>query len=269
MPEDSGLFAFSENDLARIRSETPIEYLEFHKELASTNDLSLELAALDDVPLPLLVLTEKQTAGRGQRERHWWSSPGALTFSFSFSTEQFELPPEQWPKVSLTAGLAICEALEELLPGDVVQVKWPNDVYAQGKKICGILVESPSVSQRRLVIGVGINVNNSVQDAPAEVAELATTMADLQGNPTPLAAVLIKVVRNLSDRLPWIGTRDEELAARWRQTSLLIGLKVAVENPAGSCQGICRGIDGDGALLVETGEGEQRCLAGTVSILPD
>ena len=269
VPYDNSHLGFSDSDLDRIRSEAPIGYLEFHQELPSTNDLALELSGQEEVPLPLLVLTQNQTAGRGQRTRHWWSFPGALTFSLAICTNELELPPELWPKVSLTAGLAICETLEELLPGEEVRIKWPNDVHIQNKKICGILVESPGVQQRRLVIGIGINVNNTVAEAPAEVAEIATAMCDLKGDPTPLADVLVKVVRQLVDRLQCIGTGDDQLVEQLRDRSLLTDLRVVVENATGQCSGICRGIDGDGALLVETDSGVQRCLAGTVAIVKE
>ena len=269
MSEGNSFFGFLEEDLVRLRRLAPLQYVEFHPELTSTNDLAIDLSAQDDVPLPLLILAERQLAGRGQRERQWWSSPGALTFSLVVSTEQMQLPTELWPKVSLTTGLAVCESLEGFLPEEQVQIKWPNDVFVQGKKICGILVESPSVQRGQLVIGIGINVNNSVTDAPDELAEIATTMVDLKGDPTPLVEVLVSVVEHLVDRLQWIGTRDDQLQDRWRSRSLLTGRSVTVETVTGILHGVCRGIDGDGALLLQTEQGVRPCLAGTVTLAED
>ena len=87
---------FSTADLARIQSETYLRAVEYHRQLPSTNDLALELAPRDDVELPLLVLTEQQTAGRGRGENQWWSSAGTLTFSLLIEAEANGLRPDRW-----------------------------------------------------------------------------------------------------------------------------------------------------------------------------
>ena len=272
MPNDSdapSTTVFTDADLERIVQETPIEGLEYRKDVASTNDLALELGDQAGAPLPLLVLAESQTAGRGRRTNQWWSSAGALTFSLVVNAEQMHLPPELWPQVSLTAGLAVCEALEEKLPGQSGQLKWPNDVFVQGKKICGILVETPGLRQGQLVIGIGVNVNNSAVDAPSELKDSVIAMCDVAGEQFSLAEILVRVVGHLVDRLDWVGKRDEDLRRFWRNRCRLTNRRVHVETDGESLEGDCKGIDDDGALVVEYAGRIQKCLAGTVTLLAD
>src|SRR5690606_15388684 len=125
---------------ARIRSETFVRHVEQHVEIGSTNDRALELAADPELPTPAIVLTERQTAGRGRGANVWQSRPGALTFSLLIDPPA-GLAPERVPLVSLAAGLAAREAIASAAPGHIAKVKWPNDVYLDGRKVCGILTE--------------------------------------------------------------------------------------------------------------------------------
>src|SRR5262245_22186345 len=112
-------------DLARIAESNLVQSVDHHASLASTNDRALELAGRDDAPLPLLVLTDQQTGGRGRGGNRWWSAPGALTFSIVLETPA-ALAPGDRPQAALVAGLAVCETLERLVPGAAWRVKWPN-----------------------------------------------------------------------------------------------------------------------------------------------
>lgn len=264
---DDSFAVFTAADLERIRVETPVEQVEFHRDLASTNDLALELAGREGFRFPLLVLAESQTAGRGRRTNRWWSAGGALTFSLLLETGATQLPPSRWPQASLTAGLAVCEALEELLADVEIHLKWPNDVYLQRRKVSGILVEAPRLQPGKLVLGIGINVNNSLAGAPDDVSNMATTLCDVAGHRFPLVDVLVRVLDKLARRLDWIGSRDRELRDRWRQRCLLTNRRVQIDTISGRLVGVCQGIDDEGALLLHTDEGSQRYLAGTVTLL--
>jgi BirA family biotin operon repressor/biotin-[acetyl-CoA-carboxylase] ligase len=273
---DSSPAAFTKADLRRVQIETFVQQIEFHRELTSTNDLALQMANQDGLSYPLLVLAEIQTAGRGRRENRWWAAGGALTFSLLLETdsplqadgsEAGQLPPHRWPLVSMTAGLAICEALEELLPKVKIQLKWPNDVYIQGRKVCGILVETPRLRSGKLVLGVGLNVNNSITSATEEVSKTASALCDVSGSPFPLADVLVGLLNKLKERLDWIGVRDQELRDRWRKRCLLTNRRVQVDTDNSQLVGLCQGIDDEGALLLDTKEGRKQCFAGSITLL--
>ena len=268
---------FLPTDLERIVTETFIACVDYHEVIDSTNDRALELVHEADEQFPLLVLAESQTAGRGRGTNEWWSSRGALTFSVLLATDVAGLPMERWPQVSLTVGLAVCEALEELLTRGVpmtslatlpvVQLKWPNDVYLEGRKISGILVEAPPNRQGRLLLGIGINVNNSVAGAPKELQSTATALCDLTGRQFALTDVLIMVLQRLAERLQPDDLWNAKVREGWRERCFLTGKKIHIDLGVRQSEGVCQGIDEEGALLLDV-EGEvERHFAGVVTLL--
>jgi BirA family biotin operon repressor/biotin-[acetyl-CoA-carboxylase] ligase len=260
------LTQFSQSDLDRIRISTFVEQVDYHHEIASTNDRAMKLAVEPDLIMPALVLAEFQTNGRGRGTNQWWSQSGALTFSLLVETDAWRLPLRRWPQASLTIGLAICEALESLSEDSVFQLKWPNDVYFNQRKVCGILIEVPPARKGVMVIGVGINVNNSVQRGPAELHSSAIALCDATARDLGLIDVLLPALTHIRDRLGWIGHRDEELRTKWRERCMLTGRRISLDSGMRSVTGVCHGIDNDGALLVTTANGTQRCLAGTITV---
>lgn len=250
-------------DLCRIASETACT-LEFQPEVDSTNDWALRLVTDDERCWPLLVLTGKQTAGRGRGANVWWATEGALTFSLVVDPSSLIVPFESWPQVALVCGLAICEALEPIYPRGVFGLKWPNDVYLNGRKVCGVLVEASANTPRRLVIGVGINVNNSFTSAPAELRETATSLSDTAGAPFDLSETLIAVVQRMLCRIDQFGAASGEYAGEFQQYCLLTGRLVQVDSGRSRLAGRCQGIDSSGALVVATPEGIKKLYSGTV-----
>lgn len=256
---------FTAADWDRVLRSTFVRQVEFHREIRSTNDRALELARQAGRQYPLLVLAEEQIAGRGRGANRWWAGRGALTFSLLLETQALDLPPRRWPQASLTAGLAVSEAIETMLADRCVQLKWPNDVYVRGRKACGILVEVPPRGDGRVVVGIGINVNNSLREAPPELQATATALCDAAQREFAVIEVLEQVLVRLAERLQGIGRQDEELRNRWRERCLLTGRDVQVKLGGRTVEGTCRGIDEEGALVVDTAHGVERCLAGVVT----
>jgi BirA family biotin operon repressor/biotin-[acetyl-CoA-carboxylase] ligase len=261
--------ALSSFDLGRMSRESFIADVEFHTELDSTNDRAIALAAEQDIATPLLVLTERQTAGRGRGQNHWWSAPGSLTFSLLFDTATIGVPMDRWPQVSLAAALAIRQTIADLLPGDDVRVKWPNDVFLRSRKVAGILVEIPPVRPQKLVLGVGINVNNSFTTAPAELREKATSLIDNQNlrchATFDLTELLLRILQQVAAELTPLKASATGLATRWRPHCFLDGRTVHIASGATTHIGLCRSIDETGALHLETESGRHRLLSGVVS----
>lgn len=245
----------------RIQRETMVAAVELFESLHSTNDHALQRAADSDCPRPLLVVAEQQTAGRGRGANRWWSESGALTFSLLLEggTDDPAAP------ISLAVGVAVCDAIRSLHAGLEPGVKWPNDVFLDGRKIAGILIERPSHDRRDYVVGIGLNVNNSLQQAPADVADVATSLIDVAGSPRDLHAVLAELLHQIDRAVSSLATNPEWLRARWRELCILDGRHVLVEAGNRQVAGICRGIDNSGALLVETPDGVQSCISGSVA----
>jgi BirA family transcriptional regulator, biotin operon repressor / biotin---[acetyl-CoA-carboxylase] ligase len=251
-------------DLARLAASGLVASIDHHESLGSTSDRALELAATDEVKLPLLVLAERQTAGRGRGANRWWSDEGALTFSLALEAPADLLPAAKWPQVALVTGLAVCEALQSLVPTAHFSVKWPNDVYRNGRKVCGILSESVPGWRDRLVVGIGVNVNNRAQTA--HLAETAISLIDHDSLPRNLNDVLTAVLDDFDKS--WRSLLHggfAPLAAAFRKRCLLTGKTVTIEQPGGqSVVALCEGIDDFGALRLRTAQGEKCIVSGSV-----
>ena len=252
--------SFTEADLKRIEATTMIASIEYHASLASTNDFALNQAANSASPLPQLVLADRQSAGRGRGHNRWWSHEGALTFSLLMPTVSAAILPQ----TALAAGLAVCEALAPFATDACLRVKWPNDVYAGQRKLCGILAEVPPTRNDLVVLGIGVNVNTDMAHGPRELSASATSLCHVVGKQFPLVDVLVPILDHLEEKLQWLVEDSERLMTQWRARCLLTGQPIAVELPNYCVWGICAGIDDEGALLLNTTAGQERCLAGTV-----
>lgn len=158
----------------------------------STNKVAVEMLTHEKLPEGTIILTENQTSGKGQRGNQWESEPHQnLTFSvifypgFLFIKDQFYL--------NMIASLAVADALKTFFAKDV-KVKWPNDVYVNDKKICGILIENTLKGTviEHSVIGIGLNVNQS-----EFTVEKATSMADLTLMNYDLNDVFNRVIQSI------------------------------------------------------------------------
>ena len=249
--------------LSAVQSAVGLAGVEFHEEIDSTNTRGLQLLANGHDRFPWLVLAERQTAGRGRGGNRWWSADGSLTFSLLLDRDQVE--PARRAQLSLAVGIGLCRAVESLVPGLPVRLKWPNDLYVEGRKLCGILVEAPQGGAAGVVIGVGLNVNNSFALAPSELQTTATSLSDCHGHALDREAVLS---RSLSEILQAIGRLDESpelLQEEWASRCYLAGRIVHLETPRGRTIGLCLGIDSDGALLLQSENGPSRHTSGVVA----
>lgn len=261
-------------DLRRIEQKTFVRQVLFHPVLPSTNDFALELAAQQELATPVLVLTETQTAGRGRGSNRWWSRPGALTFSLVLDSAPLRLNPDHWPRVSLTAALAVCQVLEQLVPHIPCGIRWPNDVHCAGRKICGILPElSPQRVEAplppRLVLGIGVNVNNSLSEAPPDVRAIGVSLSDLSGERHELTDFLLRVLGCLATRLDELATGNPVLPQAWRRCCLLTDRMIELQVGPKRVRGLCQGIDPEGALRVQVSQGVERYFGGVISFVAD
>ncbi len=244
----------------QIQRETFVAQVESFSTLTSTNDHAIERAIDTSCNKPLLVVAERQTAGRGRGANRWWSNEGALTFSLLLE----KVPDVACLPVSLATGVAVCDAIETLTEKTGFGLKWPNDVYVSGLKIAGILVERPAQSKGDVVIGIGLNVNNSMRFAPSEISKAATSLLDVTGLNYELHDVLICMLSQIEKTIAAMTTDQSYLQQRWRQLCILRGKNVVVA--AGNLQhvGLCKGIDENGALIIETTSGREKCSSGVV-----
>jgi BirA family biotin operon repressor/biotin-[acetyl-CoA-carboxylase] ligase len=251
-------------DLERIVAETWVQQVQYHESVDSTNTTALAACLQENLDTPLLVLAAQQTAGRGRGSHQWWSATGSLTFSLVINPSDLEIEPRDWPKASLTTGLALCLALDELLESPALTLKWPNDVFLDRRKISGVLLEGTA---GRLVIGIGINVNCSFQDAPAPLPSTATSLFDATGKNFSLDDVLIRILQQLDQQLRRLACNDTTLLTDWQQRCQLTGRRLEVSTENRQVTGVCQGIDQHGALVLMTETGLVPVVSGTITEL--
>jgi BirA family biotin operon repressor/biotin-[acetyl-CoA-carboxylase] ligase len=214
-----------------------------HRLTDSTNERAKELAAAG-APHGTLVTADEQTAGRGRQGREWTAPPRSALLMSVVLRELDELLP-------LAAAVAVADALPVS-----AAIKWPNDVWVDGRKVAGILVEGRP-QEGWAVLGIGLNV--TTREFPAELAGLATSLA-LAGADADTESALASVCRALE---AWLRAAPEDVLAEWRARDALRGQRVRWE--AG--EGVADGIDDGGALIVETDSGRVTLDAGEVHLL--
>jgi BirA family transcriptional regulator, biotin operon repressor / biotin---[acetyl-CoA-carboxylase] ligase len=237
-------------DLECLLDETFVREIEFHRECTSTNDLALTTSA--ERKSPALFLTDSQTGGRGRGSNQWWARDGALTFSLRITPAEFAVQHERWPLVSLATAIAVADTLGHFASGHHIGLKWPNDVFLDHRKVCGILVEPPTGSNSELVIGVGINVANSLSDAPDDVRSIATSIFDATDTEHSPGDVLLKFLQRFETLVRELGDDTLNLQERWQKQCTLSGRQISLESGDHLVSGLCHGIADDGALQVET-----------------
>lgn len=235
--------------------------------MSSTSDRALALLMDDALQVPALVVTDQQTAGRGRGVHRWWSAPGGLTLTLIVDLPT-HVAAHRRSVASLFTALAIRHVVAQRAPRQLVTVKWPNDVYVDARKACGILLESAAAKPNRLAIGIGLNVNNSFRDAPRELAAIATSLSDRSGREHDMTDLLRELARELVNELSALDQPGESgrgsLSARWAPHCHLTGRTAQIEAGGKRIAGVCRGIDDSGALILDTPEGERRVSSGSV-----
>lgn len=234
--------------------------------LPSTNIEAARLA-VEGAAEGLCVVAGEQTAGRGRLQREWVSPKGAgLYFSIIFRPE-FE--QTSWPLLTLMAAVAVHDALLEACALET-DIKWPNDILVNEKKLCGILAETVhSPLGSAVVVGIGINLTND--SLPPELEPIATDVETVANQKPELELVLKALVRALTSQYELLNQAggQEEIIREWcSRSSYSEGklIRVTGSGLSESLIGTTRGLERDGALRVETKTGEMKVVrAGDVT----
>ena len=257
----------TEEQIERLTQETLVAAVETFDELPSTNDHAISRSKQGEVALPLLVLANSQSAGRGRGANTWWSSDGALTFSVLFSKKHLSTTDQAAPMTSLAVGVAVCDAVAALDPSLNVGLKWPNDVFVDGRKLAGILIECPSAVVGDVVVGIGLNVNNSIRLAPKEFAERASSLTDLLERHCDSFEVLRHTLHQIEYQLTQMQADPQRVIQRCHELCVLTGRSVELSIGERLVTGKCHGIAASGGLLIQTGHETVECLAGHVEVM--
>ncbi len=232
--------------------------LDYRAVTESTNDDAMA-AARAGASHGATFVADAQTAGRGRRGHRWSATPGDnLTFSVLLRPK---LELERLSALTLAVGLAVRDAVAPRVT-EPVQLKWPNDVLVGGRKLAGVLVESQLAGGALSAVVVGVGLNVAMRELPEEIRDLATSLALLGATDLDREALLVDLLEALARRVSSYQRAGlESMLEELRAHDALAGTRVRIEAVAG----YARGIDRDGALLVEDDAGTRhRILSGTV-----
>lgn len=223
-------------------------------EIGSTNTEGLDWA-LCGGPEGSIVVTDHQTGGRGRWGRSWFSAPGKL-LQFSLILRP-NLPPSRAGILTTGLGVACTRAIRSLtdLP---VQIKWPNDVVIDGRKLAGMLVETTTMGSAidAAVCGIGVNVHLEKDQIPLELRDRASSLAiELEGRPVPRRSMLLaRIVDEIEALYPAVTGDASPLLAEAAQLSAVLGREVVVRFADGSTIiGRADSFDDAGGLRIATG----------------
>ena len=227
----------------------------YYETLPSTMDRAMDLA-FDSAPEGTVVVAEGQTKGRGRMGRAWLSTKyKGIYFSLIIKPQ---ILPQQAPVLTLICAVAICEALKQQL-GIQPQIKWPNDILLNNKKIAGILTELNAEMDvvHAIVVGVGINVNNDNSSLP----DLAGSLRERAGQKISRLDILKSILLCFEQiYLQFQNNEVDRILDKWRHFSGTLGKRVRL-NVSGSGNGLvgeALDIDSDGSLLVRQDSGLMR-----------
>ena len=250
----------AEFDPIALRAAAAVDHVEHHPTLTSTNDYAREASARLARHESLLVIADEQTAGRGRGSNRWWTGTGSLAFSLLFDPVARGIARQDCAMISLASAIAIVEATNPRIAPYSTGIHWPNDIYVGRRKLAGILVEA--LPDGRHILGIGINVNNSVENAPEELAELVATLLDLSRRRHSRGELLLDLLDSLQVRLAQLATQPAQVGKQANDLCLQHGRPLCVQQGSQQIRGRCLGIDADGALMLETDAGRKNIYAG-------
>ncbi len=244
----------------------------FYSETGSTNS-DAKLMAEEGEQDGLLVVSDSQNSGRGRRGRSWVSPPGRNAY-FSLMLKP-DISPAKGPMVTLLMALSVALGVKDLMPKKEretlpdVEIKWPNDVVINGKKICGILTEMSMEDSfiHYIVIGVGINVKK--QEFEGEISKIASSIDNEWDTNTYRSALVANIIRYFDGFYKEYLVKGDLSGIKDRYEELLVnkGREVRVLDPKGEYTAKALGIDENGQLMVERTDGKLEAIyAGEVSV---
>ncbi len=229
----------------------------------STNRYAMEIAGKGESE-GTVVIADQQTSGKGRMGRRWYS-PGGKNLYFSVVLKP-KIPPIFLYHTTMLASICVCQALKEINLD--AQIKWPNDVYVSGKKICGVLteVEVRGGAVDFVVLGVGVNVNMEVQQLPDDLKDIATSVFIEAGKRTNRVKLLGRILSLMDEWYAKLQRGDTaDLFRYWREHNYTLGKRVVVD---GKLYAEAVGVTPTGELILRLNDGETIGLStGDVKVL--
>ena len=234
----------------------------YSEEVTSTNSLLL------DKSIPGIhgttLLAEKQLKGHGRKDRLWYSMKGLnLTFSILLSNKKYF--NKQFNFINFASGLSTALSIENLFQKKT-ELKWPNDVLLNGKKVSGILIESASKGDKieRVVVGFGLNVNQTIFQGTFNIPP--TSLKNETGQTIEREMLLAELLNVFEETLESIISNPNWVIKEWKERCRMIGEKISVTEDDKVKYGIFDDIDENGFLILKTKNKTEKIYSGDVSV---
>jgi BirA family biotin operon repressor/biotin-[acetyl-CoA-carboxylase] ligase len=228
--------------------------------LPSTNDVA-KTRSQEGAKEGMVIVAEEQTAGRGRIKRRWLSPRGGIALSIILYP-----PLDYLSSLIMVASLAVAGSIERVT-GLKAQIKWPNDVLVNGKKVCGILVESDVRGNKvdYAVIGIGINANLKLSEFP-QIAPMATSLSQELGRDVSRREIVRSLLTE-AERLYLALSEGDLVFKQWRERLMTLGQEVQVSSAEATYKGIAESVARDGSLLLRQPDGNLlKIVAGDVTL---
>ena len=239
--------------------------IHYYPRLDSTNE-ALKRSIKECPPEGMVYVAGKQEGGKGRRGRKWESPPGGLWFSFLLRPT---LPLPQTALLSLVFAVSLVKSLD-VFSGLPCQIKWPNDVFCQGKKIAGILLEISGEIDNAdyLIVGIGINVNVRINDLPAAIGANSTSLLEVSGRVIAADEVLKTVLKDLDSYYHgFLKNGFWAIRLEFKSRCLHLGKAIEITRGRDIVRGINTDIDEMGNLMVQYQDNLVRISTGDVKVL--
>ncbi|HEX8313087.1 MAG TPA: biotin--[acetyl-CoA-carboxylase] ligase [Chthoniobacteraceae bacterium] len=251
--------------LARLGPCETLREIVVYAQTDSTNNRAAD-AGRNGAASGLVIFAEEQTAGRGRFGRAW-ASASHLGLWFSVLLRP-PMPMARWPRLTTWTAVQLARVIDAQTGGKT-QIKWPNDIYLNGRKAGGILIETgvDAAQAPFAVIGIGLNVNQTPDDLPEELRGRATSIREAAGRRIDRPEFAAAVLQQLDTGLPGLISDFAAIIEEATQRSTLIGQWVEINTGASVIQGTATGLDPEGQLLLRTGDGAlQSVSAGEATL---
>ncbi|UAL50788.1 MULTISPECIES: biotin--[acetyl-CoA-carboxylase] ligase [Metabacillus] len=237
-----------------LKTEFMGRHIHFEEVLSSTQKIAHTLAG-DGAKEGTIVVADQQTSGRGRLARAWYS-PKQTGIWMSMILRP-KIPINKTPQLTLLTAVALIQAIEEVT-GLTPEIKWPNDILINGKKIVGILTELQAEADRvhSVIIGVGMNVNHTLDQFPEELQATATSIAAETGEQADRAQVIQAIMMNFEKLYTsYLVHGFKPVKLLWESYAISLNKNLIARTLQGTIRGRAIGIDDEGVLLLETNEG--------------
>ncbi|WP_221565165.1 biotin--[acetyl-CoA-carboxylase] ligase [Alkalihalobacillus sp. TS-13] len=228
--------------------------IHYEESVASTQEIAHQ-HALKGAHEGSIVIADEQTSGRGRLGRAWHSPKGSGVWMSVILRPK--IPPQKTPQLTLLAAVSVVQGIEEVTGVDA-QIKWPNDILIDGKKVVGILTELQAEADRvnSVIIGIGINVNTPQDAFPDDIAAIATSLKIASGKEVE-RAYLVRAILEKMEKLYhlYLDHGFTPIKLLWEGSAASLGKRVRVRTITGELYGNAQGITEEGVLLVEDDKG--------------